>query len=496
MAQEYPYVTYENLQRFKENLLEYYSDDSNAIHIGDNTTAKTRDIEENGSDHLATTAYVKNLVVKSLIGGIDAIPVKNIYVNGESTLKDGVGYIDIPILTATLEGEKIPIEDRNLTISLPIIDVHVNGESVVEDKIAHFDIPLKSLSINNHPLNINDYNINLDVKVNGEVIPVEEGKLNLDLEIPRTSQDIGATSIDEFNSLTNNLKDLFDAQEEKNTSFSESIKETNTRVSEVSEVADKASEDVGNIFIQKGQPLGFATLTEEGRLPAEQYPKVTLPVKVYETEDESLGKSILPSKGELGVIYVVKDTSKVLIWKDDAYAELGGVDSTLRETVASHVGNKENPHGVTKGQIGLEKVDNTSDLEKPISNATQEALNSKIDKTTIVDSLDSKDNSKVLSAKQGNTLKNKIEDLENKISGSGSVFSFEGTISSKDELSTIANPKKGDAYQIHNEEDPENGNMYAYNGSEWYQISSAGTDISSSIASLDEVYSIIENYEE
>lgn len=36
-----------------------------------------------------------------------------------------------------------------------------------------------------------------------------------------------------------------------------------------------------------------------------------------------------------------------------------------------------NPHGTTKGDIGLSNVDNTSDLDKPISNATQSALDAK-----------------------------------------------------------------------------------------------------------------------
>lgn len=494
MAQEYPYVTYENLQKFKDNIFEYYSDDLNEIHIGDNTTATTRDIKENGSDHLATTLYVKNLVLESLIGGIDAIPVKDVYVNEKSVLKEGVGHVSVPILTATLEGEVVPIENYNLNISLPIIDVKVDGESIVEEKIAQFNIPLKSLSVNNQPLNINKYNANLGIKVNGEPIKVTEGELNLNLEIPTKPTDIGATSTEEFNSLKLTLEGLVNEQGKKNTSFSTALKDTNDRVESVSEIASSTQEDIGNLFAQKGQPLGFATLDETGRLLTDQYPNVTLPVKVYETEDESLGESLLPSKGEAGVIYVVKDTSRVLVWKDDAYSELGGVDSSLRETVSKHIGDVENPHKVTKAQVGLNKVDNTSDLEKPISEATQEALDSKINTSSIVDNLESKDNSKVLSAKQGNILKNKIEDVESKISGSGSVFSFKGTVSSKEELSSIENPEKGDAYQIYNDESPENGNMYAFNGNEWYQIASVGTDISASIASLDEVYSIIENY--
>lgn len=41
-------------------------------------------------------------------------------------------------------------------------------------------------------------------------------------------------------------------------------------------------------------------------------------------------------------------------------------------SLTNHTGNKENPHNVTKSQIGLSNVDNTSDKEKPISDAQKE----------------------------------------------------------------------------------------------------------------------------
>ena len=43
-----------------------------------------------------------------------------------------------------------------------------------------------------------------------------------------------------------------------------------------------------------------------------------------------------------------------------------------------HVANTSNPHSVTKSQVGLSNVDNTSDSNKPISIATQTALNGKV----------------------------------------------------------------------------------------------------------------------
>lgn len=40
----------------------------------------------------------------------------------------------------------------------------------------------------------------------------------------------------------------------------------------------------------------------------------------------------------------------------------------------SHIGNKSNPHGVTKDQIGLGNVDNTADNSKPVSTSQQDAI--------------------------------------------------------------------------------------------------------------------------
>lgn len=42
--------------------------------------------------------------------------------------------------------------------------------------------------------------------------------------------------------------------------------------------------------------------------------------------------------------------------------------------MGNHQNNYSNPHNVTKAQVGLSNVDNTSDLNKPISTATQDAL--------------------------------------------------------------------------------------------------------------------------
>lgn len=50
-----------------------------------------------------------------------------------------------------------------------------------------------------------------------------------------------------------------------------------------------------------------------------------------------------------------------------------------QSALVAHTSNLTNPHGVTKAQVGLANADNTSDLAKPISTATQSALDAKTD---------------------------------------------------------------------------------------------------------------------
>lgn len=54
-----------------------------------------------------------------------------------------------------------------------------------------------------------------------------------------------------------------------------------------------------------------------------------------------------------------------------------GITADKVSAYDSHLENTSNPHSVTKTQVGLGNVDNTSDMNKPISTATQAALDAK-----------------------------------------------------------------------------------------------------------------------
>ena len=58
----------------------------------------------------------------------------------------------------------------------------------------------------------------------------------------------------------------------------------------------------------------------------------------------------------------------------DEAATRAQADITVNAKVDSHIGNKSNPHGVTRDQLGLGNVNNTSDADKPVSTAQATAI--------------------------------------------------------------------------------------------------------------------------
>lgn len=59
---------------------------------------------------------------------------------------------------------------------------------------------------------------------------------------------------------------------------------------------------------------------------------------------------------------------------DDLIADTGSDVTALETKVNNHIANKSNPHTVTKTQVGLGNVNNTSDADKPVSTAQVTAI--------------------------------------------------------------------------------------------------------------------------
>ena len=90
----------------------------------------------------------------------------------------------------------------------------------------------------------------------------------------------------------------------------------------------------------------------------------------------------LLAKIQSSQVFTTEEKTKLasLVNYDDTEVkeDISGIETSLN----SHTSDKTNPHEVTKTQVGLGNVDNTSDANKPISTATQTALNNKVDKVS------------------------------------------------------------------------------------------------------------------
>lgn len=82
------------------------------------------------------------------------------------------------------------------------------------------------------------------------------------------------------------------------------------------------------------------------------------------------------------------NTPYIEAWKSLSNKIVNEIDSSDlkgikidQNTLNKHIENQNNPHNVTKEQVGLGKVENTSDEDKPLSAASRAALAAKFDKT-------------------------------------------------------------------------------------------------------------------
>ena len=66
----------------------------------------------------------------------------------------------------------------------------------------------------------------------------------------------------------------------------------------------------------------------------------------------------------------------------------------IKDSLDTHISDKTNPHQVTKAQVGLSNVDNTADIDKPVSNAVSSAITTATTDMATKAYVNSKDNLK------------------------------------------------------------------------------------------------------
>lgn len=185
--------------------------------------------------------------------------------------------------------------------------------------------------------------------------------------------DKGKTTTDIVNSLSDNLvNDVLVSQSDKN-SVSLTIKSiTKNPVKKNKELLLADGEP---ILLTDNTPILLADNVDDG---------------LYDQADDKLITINQASSFTAGVMSA-SDKTKLDGLK--AQAEIDTSINNVQNNLTTHISNKSNPHSVTKVQVGLGNVDNTSDANKPISTATQNALNSKFN------------------ASDGNALKQRVDNI-------------------------------------------------------------------------------------
>jgi hypothetical protein len=173
-------------------------------------------------------------------------------------------------------------------------------------------------------------------------------KVKLDTTLPKQISDETAARVAAINALQGELADDI-AQEvvDRNTAIAAAKTELTTVINK--EVSDRKAADT-----QVRTDLEAAVeLVAEGLRGADT------------TLQNNITKEVNDRKGEITRI-------EGLI--SDEAATRAQADTTVNAKVDSHIGNKSNPHGVTKAQVGLGNVNNTSDADKPVSTAQATAI--------------------------------------------------------------------------------------------------------------------------
>lgn len=101
-------------------------------------------------------------------------------------------------------------------------------------------------------------------------------------------------------------------------------------------------------------------------------------------EDLELLKQEVDTKATINQLETYYVSNESFNQELSAYAKKSDISSKANASeLATHTANTLNPHKVTKAQIGLGNVNNTSDINKPISVAMQTALNEKQNNLTV-----------------------------------------------------------------------------------------------------------------
>lgn len=196
-----------------------------------------------------------------------------------------------------------------------------------------------------------------------------------------TTQEAGLMEAESVIKLNQTLpKAIEDEQEARIAKDNEHDKLINSLPQEIMTVINSVTQNTNNLGLKY---FRWVKNTEEGSYSRGTDVNVTIPAATKTTagvmtaqDKTNLDNTVQGLANEItnrtNAINALRTELKTYV--DDLIADTGSDVTALETKVNNHIANKSNPHTVTKTQVGLGNVNNTSDADKPVSTAQATAI--------------------------------------------------------------------------------------------------------------------------
>lgn len=196
-----------------------------------------------------------------------------------------------------------------------------------------------------------------------------------------TTQEAGLMEAESVIKLNQTLpKAIEDEQEARIAKDNEHDKLINSLPQEIMTVINSVTQNTNNLGLKY---FRWVKNTEEGSYSRGTDVNVTIPAATKTTagvmtaqDKTNLDNTVQGLANEItNRTNAINDLrTELKTYVDDLIADTGSDVTALETKVNNHIANKSNPHEVTKTQVGLGNVNNTSDADKPVSTAQATAI--------------------------------------------------------------------------------------------------------------------------
>ena len=196
-----------------------------------------------------------------------------------------------------------------------------------------------------------------------------------------TTQEAGLMEAESVIKLNQTLpKAIEDEQEARIAKDNEHDKLINSLPQEIMTVINSVTQNTNNLGLKY---FRWVKNTEEGSYSRGTDVNVTIPAATKTTagvmtaqDKTNLDNTVQGLANEItNRTNAIKDLrTELKTYVDGLIADTGSDVTALETKVNNHIANKSNPHAVTKTQVGLGNVNNTSDANKPVSTAQATAI--------------------------------------------------------------------------------------------------------------------------